>query len=91
MALASLLARFHYLGYGVWALALAHGLLVGTDTPSPYALAVYATSAASVAGVAWWRWFEVVPKSKSRAKPVRVAAKPAAVERSEGAIEREAA
>jgi sulfoxide reductase heme-binding subunit YedZ len=55
--------RFHYLGYAVWALALTHGLWVGTDTGSRYALTAYALSAAAVAGAAWWRWFEVAPRS----------------------------
>jgi predicted ferric reductase len=55
--------RFHYLGYGVWVLALAHGLWVGTDTGSRYAVIAYALSAAAVVGAAWWRWFEVAPRS----------------------------
>ena len=64
--------RFHYLGYSVWALALAHGLWVGTDTGSVYALLAYGASAAAVAGTAWWRWFEVVPKAAQKRPPVAV-------------------
>jgi hypothetical protein len=49
---------FHYTGYLVWALALAHGISRGTDTRSPYAFAAYAASAALVGGAAWWRFGE---------------------------------
>jgi sulfoxide reductase heme-binding subunit YedZ len=48
----------HYFGYGVWALALAHGVLAGSDSRSPVALAFYAASAAIVGGAAWYRWME---------------------------------
>ena len=65
--------RFHYLGYAVWALALTHGVWVGTDTGSLPALLVYGASAAAVAGTAWWRWFEVVPKEVHAKRPVVVA------------------
>jgi hypothetical protein len=60
--------RFHYLGYAVWVLMLAHGLWVGTDTGSRYALTVYGLAAAAVAGTGWWRWFEVAPKAAKVAK-----------------------
>ena len=68
--------RFHYLGYSVWALALAHGILVGTDTGSAYALAAYGTSAAAVSGIAWWRWFEVAPTAKARPRPLHAVEQP---------------
>ncbi len=48
----------HYAGYAVWVLILAHGLTIGTDRHSPWALGTYAASAAIVAAVAWWRWLE---------------------------------
>lgn len=48
--------RFHYLGYAAWALMLGHGVFNGHDTASPYGLAMYAGSAAIVAGCAVWRW-----------------------------------
>ncbi len=84
--------RFHYFGYSVWALALTHGVWVGTDTGSTYALLAYGLSAAAVAGTAWWRWFEVVPKSAQRSRPAAVAAAPAPrVIRPEGEPERQAA
>ena len=69
--------RFHYFGYGVWALALTHGVWVGTDTGSTYALLAYGLSAAAVAGTAWWRGFEVVPKQAQRARPAAVEPAPA--------------
>jgi methionine sulfoxide reductase heme-binding subunit len=58
--------RFHYLGYAVWALALVHGIVEGTDSGSYYAIAAYGSSAALVAGVAWWRWLEAPPKKRPR-------------------------
>ena len=48
----------HYFGYAVWASALVHGVMAGTDARSPWALAVYAASAAIVGGAAWYRWME---------------------------------
>ncbi len=56
--------RFHYFGYAVWVLALAHGMTAGTDAGSRYAVALYGASAALVAGVAWWRWLEAPPKRR---------------------------
>ena len=49
-----------------------HGLWIGTDTGSVYALLAYGASAAAVAGTAWWRWFEVVPKAAQKRPPVAV-------------------
>lgn len=49
---------FHYMGYLVWALSLLHAVTSGTDTRSPFAVALYAGSAALVAAAAWNRWFE---------------------------------
>jgi methionine sulfoxide reductase heme-binding subunit len=84
--------RFHYLGYAVWALALVHGLWVGTDTGSRYALVAYAASAAVVAGTAWWRWFEVAPKAARSARTAGAEAKrPVAVARPEVEPERQVA
>jgi sulfoxide reductase heme-binding subunit YedZ len=48
----------HYFGYTVWAAALVHGVMAGTDARSPWAIAVYAASAAIVGGAAWYRWME---------------------------------
>jgi len=44
--------RLHLLSYPAWVLTLAHGLLAGTDTASPWALPLYGVSAASVAALA---------------------------------------
>ena len=41
--------RFHWFGYAVWVLALAHGITAGSDTGSPFALAAYGGAAAVVA------------------------------------------
>jgi methionine sulfoxide reductase heme-binding subunit len=61
----------HYTGYLVWALALVHGVAVGTDARSPVAVAFYAASAAIVGGAAWLRWLE---------RPIAVTARPAVQE-----------
>jgi sulfoxide reductase heme-binding subunit YedZ len=48
----------HYLGYATWLLALLHGIASGSDTRSPFALAMYGTASALVAAATWWRWLE---------------------------------
>jgi sulfoxide reductase heme-binding subunit YedZ len=83
--------RFHYFGYSVWALALTHGLWVGTDTGSTYALIAYGASAAAVAGTAWWRWFEVAPKAARRAQRAADAGPPSDPLRPDLRPERQAA
>lgn len=57
----------HYGGYLMWGTALVHGVMSGSDSRSPWALGFYGGAAALVAGVAWWRWFEL-----SSAAPVPV-------------------
>ena len=52
--------RAHYLGYGVWGLALLHGLGAGTDTRSAAALALYGTCAGIVVAALVWRAAEPV-------------------------------
>ena len=47
--------RAHYGNFAVWALALLHGITAGTDSREPWALTLYAVSAASVAGLTVWR------------------------------------
>lgn len=47
--------RAHYLNFGVWLLALGHGLAAGTDADTAWALALYAAAVASVAGLTAWR------------------------------------
>jgi methionine sulfoxide reductase heme-binding subunit len=47
--------RTHYLNFAVWVFALAHGLLVGTDSGSLWATTLYIASASAVSGVVVWR------------------------------------
>jgi len=47
--------RAHYLSFAVWALALVHGITSGTDSGAPWAVALYALAAGSVAGLLVWR------------------------------------
>lgn len=63
---------FHYLGYAVWVLSLVHGVTSGTDTRSPFAVALYAGSAALVGAAAWHRWFEQ-PRPARTAQPEKTA------------------
>ena len=60
----------HYFGYAVWALSLVHGVAAGTDSRSPFALALYGASAAIVGGAAWYRWVER-PAPAARRPPAR--------------------
>ena len=43
--------RAHYLNFGVWLLALLHGITAGTDTGSTWATAMYLTAAGLVGGL----------------------------------------
>jgi sulfoxide reductase heme-binding subunit YedZ len=52
---------FHWFGYAAWATMIAHGILSGTDTASPFAMATYVTSAALVASCAAWRALRSAP------------------------------
>lgn len=62
----------HYFGYAMWGTALVHGVMTGTDSRSPWALATYAGSAAIVAGAAWYRWVErPLPKRRAAPAPAR--------------------
>ena len=57
--------RAHMLNFAVWALALVHGLTVGTDALTPWALVLYA-------GSAWFVLALLVHRvSLYRAKPAR--------------------
>jgi len=47
--------RLHWLTYGVFGLATAHGLATGTDTSRPWALALYAAAIGGVLTAATWR------------------------------------
>jgi DMSO/TMAO reductase YedYZ heme-binding membrane subunit len=47
--------RLHYANFAVWALALAHGAMLGTDRTSSWGYALFVGSAAAVAGATTWR------------------------------------
>jgi sulfoxide reductase heme-binding subunit YedZ len=47
--------RTHYLNFAVWLLALGHGIAAGSDSDTAWALALYVSSAALVAGLTAWR------------------------------------
>jgi methionine sulfoxide reductase heme-binding subunit len=59
---------FHYFGYAVWGLSFVHGVTSGTDTRSPFAVALYAGSAALVGAAAWHRWLEQ-PRPAAKVQP----------------------
>jgi sulfoxide reductase heme-binding subunit YedZ len=68
----------HYFGYAMWGSALVHGVMMGTDSRSPWGLATYASSAAIVAGAAWYRWMErPIPRRRPAAaqapRPIPIA------------------
>ncbi len=64
----------HYFGYAMWGAALVHGVMSGTDARSPWGLAMYAGSAAIVAGAAWYRWMER-PIAPPRRAPAQLPAR----------------
>ena len=47
--------KLHWFGYATWVVMLAHGVLNGTDTGSPYAAALYAGSLGLVGSAVVWR------------------------------------
>jgi len=47
--------RLHWATYGVFALATVHGLAAGTDTPTPWAFALYVGAVGSVVFATAWR------------------------------------
>jgi sulfoxide reductase heme-binding subunit YedZ len=47
--------RLHYVSFGVWAAATAHGVLQGTDTGSAWVALMYAVSVGAVCALAAWR------------------------------------
>ena len=50
-------SRLHWATYAIFAAATAHGLAAGTDTPQPWAFAIYLGAIGSVAAAAAWRSF----------------------------------
>jgi predicted ferric reductase len=51
--------RVHYLNFAVWLLALVHGIAVGTDSDTVWAISLYLSSVALVGGLTTWRFLEV--------------------------------
>ncbi len=56
-------ARLHLATYAAWVLALVHGLAAGSDTTTPWALALYAASVALVGGLFLARLLDAPPGS----------------------------
>jgi DMSO/TMAO reductase YedYZ heme-binding membrane subunit len=49
--------RLHWATYLIFGAATVHGLAAGTDTPQPWAFAVYLGAIGSVAAATAWRAF----------------------------------
>ena len=47
--------RLHWATYGIFAGATIHGLAAGTDSPRPWAFALYLGAVAAVAAATAWR------------------------------------
>jgi predicted ferric reductase len=56
----------HYGSFAVFALGLLHGILSGTDTGTPWAVAIYAASALGIGGLTWWRFRTAGPLPSGR-------------------------
>jgi sulfoxide reductase heme-binding subunit YedZ len=54
--------RLHWLTYAVFAGATAHGLAAGTDSPRPWALALYVGAVGAVALATAWRALTSTPR-----------------------------
>lgn len=65
--------KLHWAGYATWAVMLAHGLLNGTDTGSPWAAALYAGSVGLVGAALIARRFGTAP-APATPRPVRARA-----------------
>jgi methionine sulfoxide reductase heme-binding subunit len=60
--------RLHWTTYGAFAGATAHGLMAGTDSGAPWALAMYCGAVGAVVAATAWRAL-VPPPTPSRARP----------------------
>jgi methionine sulfoxide reductase heme-binding subunit len=47
--------RLHWATYGIFAAATVHGIAAGTDTPRPFATALYVGAVGAVAAATAWR------------------------------------
>ena len=59
----------HSGSFAVFALGLLHGVLSGTDTGTPWAVAIYGASALAIGGLTWWRFRTAAPPAPRRAGP----------------------
>jgi methionine sulfoxide reductase heme-binding subunit len=59
--------RLHWATYGLFALATAHGLLAGSDSSQPWALALYLGAVGAVAAATAWR--ALVPPARPTPRP----------------------
>jgi methionine sulfoxide reductase heme-binding subunit len=66
----------HWLAYGTWPLAAAHGITAGTDTPAAWMLAVNAICILAVVGALIWR---VAAGRSNRSRLMDVVIAPASV------------
>jgi sulfoxide reductase heme-binding subunit YedZ len=73
--------RLHYANFAVWALALLHGALLGTDRGSAWGTLLFAITAAAVTAATSWRVLTSL-ETRGRRPPVR--SQPAAAPRAEG-------
>ena len=48
--------RLHYLTFAVFALALLHGVLAGTDAGTVWGVLLYLSTGGTVGALAWWRF-----------------------------------
>lgn len=70
--------RLHWAAYAAFLLATGHGLMAGSDSDRPWAMAIYAGAAGAVALGTAWRALGTPPRSSDR--PRRTHAAPARVE-----------
>ena len=56
----------HYLAYGFWGAAVAHGIVEGPDTGNLAVLCLYGAAVALVAGATFWRIFKDDPQPRPR-------------------------
>ena len=61
--------RIHWLVYAAFTAATAHGLASGTDSSSPWALALYGGAVGAVCGLTGWRAVTARRSSGGRARP----------------------
>ena len=63
--------RLHWLSYAVFALAVVHGLMAGSDSGRPWALALYGGAVGAVLAAAAWR--ALIPPAQPAERSPRTA------------------